>query len=88
MADPTKRIHRKEVIRLAELAGDEARIEDRVFEDCQILGPAIIVPQESGFFDSTWTAGGGSVEAILWEVPPHHRLIVGAILVRLCEFRK
>jgi hypothetical protein len=73
-----------QVIRLAELPGDEPRISDMEFEKCHFQGPAVIVPTGCEFSFNTFDAP--SEDALLWEVPPSRTEVVGAILVERCRF--
>jgi len=57
----------KTVVKIADLADSRSLVEDRRFEDCEILGPAVLAPLEgvhflSGSFD-------GPFEAVFREVP-------------------
>lgn len=89
-----------ESIRIHELLeGESVVIENREFEDCEIVGPALIFPMGCTF-DSCGFAG--DVDAILWEVPLRKvteirsdgteasfyegPVKVGAIAVRNCKF--
>jgi TIR domain len=90
-----------ESIRIHELLqGDSNLIENREFQDCEIIGPALIFPMDCTFDHCGW---GGDPDAILWEIPlrrvteirsngseasfyePTRK--IGAIAVRNCTFR-
>jgi hypothetical protein len=83
---PAKRIYRSEVVRLAELARDRDIIEDLVFEDCHIEGPALIyLIADCSLVNSGFDAGGGPPDSVLWEVPDGSYK-VGVIGLKLCTF--
>lgn len=57
------------------------------FEDCEIHGPAVIVPDGTNVFDEcTWEAAR-SIESLLWEVPAG-KTVVGALALTRCTFRR
>jgi hypothetical protein len=60
-------------------------VEDRVFEDCVILGPAVIFP--SG--ENTIIGGviEGDPESLFWKIDPSRPARTGAVVIRGCTFR-
>jgi len=76
--------HDGEVIRIAELAGDEGIIEGLEFTDCVIKGPAVLVLQ--GRSSLSKNDFEGEIDAILWEIPQRRRNVIGAILVKDSTF--
>jgi len=76
--------HEDEVIRTAELAGDEGIIEGATFTGCVIKGPAVLVLQ--GTSKLVGNEFEGEIDAILWEILPTRTEVVGAILVKDCVF--
>jgi hypothetical protein len=76
---------RNEVIRLPELAVTEPIIKDADFDNCLILGPAVVVPLGVNFVSSTFE---GDPEALFWEVPKNRQNVVGAIALLNCTFNK
>jgi hypothetical protein len=81
----------RQVVRLCERAseGPLPMIDGVEFEDCEILGPAIVVPLDTVAFESS--SFDGPPEAWLWEVPPDRPLVgvIGLTNVRFykCRFR-
>lgn len=68
-------------------AGGEAVIEGRIFTDCFIEGPAVMLALEGVHFESTnFGPTGGDVRNMLFR-PMTGRMAIGAIPVRNCTFR-
>ena len=82
--DPSN-VHRNKVVRLADLAIAADEIAEQVFEDCEIVGPAVIVPTGSQFRDCTWE---GDLDALLWRLAPGQNRVIGAIKVSNCLFER
>jgi hypothetical protein len=60
-------------------------IADTHFEECEILGPAVLVPQgETRISDPIFVTP--DLEAILWEIPTSRQQILGAYQVIDCTF--
>lgn len=79
-----KTMHIREVVRLADLVVASPRLVDHRFEDCLIIGPAVLgtingATIEECNFD-------GEADEILWVIEPHRAFIVGSIEVVQCEF--
>lgn len=82
--DDPRRVTRSEVIRLADLATVSDIVEDRRFEDCMLVGPAVLVLLDS--VDLISCGFEGSAEAMLWELPADRTQVQGAIGLRRCSF--
>lgn len=76
--------HLSEVVRLADLATASPVITNQVFENCLIVGPAVIAPIDGGFTLQGCDLGG-SEDALLWDVSDRPHLI-GAIGLVDCHF--
>jgi hypothetical protein len=78
-------IYQGRVVRLCELAGDEAVIDGFEFTDCFVRGPAVVVVQgeKTTLANSTFR---GDPDSLLWEIPPERSTVIGAILVNNCVF--
>lgn len=81
----TDNVYRDTVIRVAELAGERGVLDGFVFINCDLKGPAVLVPQGSNFADSNLI---GDPDALLWEIPPERPQVIGAILARNCTFEE
>jgi hypothetical protein len=77
---------RNQVVRLAELAGDDGVIEGYHFEDCHIKGPVVLVVQ--GDFSIVENEIEGDPDAFLWEIAPDRERVIGAILVKDSKFER
>ena len=80
---PGDNVYRDAVIRISELAGERGVLEGFVFEGCHLKGPAVPVPQGSTFAGANLI---GNPDALLWEIPPDRREVIGAILALNCTF--
>lgn len=87
MPPPTgNREFRNEVLRLSELTVNTIVLQGLTFQNCQIHGPAVLVPQgHTSMSHVTFDAPGG-VDAIFWEIPPERTFVVGAIAAVDCTF--
>ena len=66
----------KTVVKIADLVDSRSLVEDRKFEDCEILGPAVLAPLNSvHFLNSSFD---GTFGGIFREVP-EGQLLVGVI---------
>ncbi|MTV24630.1 hypothetical protein FTX61_04240 [Nitriliruptoraceae bacterium ZYF776] len=82
--DTERREFRNEPVRLADLTVNDDLIVGRSFENCQIIGPAVMAPLgTTSITHSTWD--GTSFDAIAWPVAADREL-VGAIGVQDCTF--
>jgi hypothetical protein len=72
--------------RIVDLLGQNDYIVDRIFEDCTIYGPAVVVPLDHTVFDQCVL--DAPPDALLWEVPEDRQFIVGAIGLIRCTLRR
>jgi hypothetical protein len=74
-----------DVVRLSDLAVVANVLKEYVFEDCLILGPAVVMPLGStSIVDCDL---GGKPQALLWIVEPDRDFIIGSIGLKDCSFR-
>lgn len=82
--DTQTRYFRGQTIQIADLADEDNRIQKRTFEDCTILGPAVLAP-------ILWA--GGAFEQNTFENPkilmvaPQNMELFGVIALEGCVFR-
>ncbi len=70
MPPPTgNREFRNEVIRIAKLTVDTVDLEGLTFQNCRIIGPAVLVLQGGATVAQCTFDSPGGVDAILWEIP-------------------
>jgi hypothetical protein len=75
---PSDRTYRNQTLRLADLVVLDDVIEDVTFENCELVGPAVIVLLDgSNFQRNTFTVP--SMETALWHVPDGQEVVVGAV---------
>jgi hypothetical protein len=78
----------KTIVKIADLADSRSLIEDRKFEDCEILGPAVLAPLEGVHFLNSQFEG--PFESVFREVPEGVSLrgVVGLrrVIFDRCEF--
>jgi hypothetical protein len=80
---PTR--HEDELVRTTELATVNDVLTDHEFVNCEIVGPAILVPLAGvEFIDSVFE---GDPEAMLWEIPEYRTRVIGGIGLQRCRFR-
>lgn len=85
-AAPTT-VRSNEVIRLADLTVISDTIRSIRFENCMILGPAVVFLVGSALNECSFDAPGP--EAIIWDIALDRRTeMVGAIAVEGCEFQE
>jgi hypothetical protein len=74
-------VYREQSVRLSDLAITDDVLERLTFENCDIVGPAVVVLLgDTRVADCRWT---GDADAVLW--PAHGRQqVVGAIGLRNC----
>lgn len=77
---------RSKVIRLAELTVTSSVVRDQHFEDCLILGPAIVALTGNGTLDNC--SFEGDADAILWEISPTRPAVIGVIELANCDFHR
>jgi hypothetical protein len=86
MTDATiGRLFQGEDVTLSRLAGVEATIDGFRFQDCVILGPAVLVMQDVQLVDCDF---GGEPSELLWEISDERQRVMGAILVSDSVFEK
>jgi hypothetical protein len=71
-----------QVLRIVDTT-DSAVLENKSFERCVILGPAIVVPAGSRFIGCSFE---GEPDALIWEIPPTRQRLLGAIRLDACSF--
>ncbi len=88
MPPPTgTREFRNEVVRIAELTVNTVVLEGLTFQNCRIIGPAVLVPLGSGSMQHCgFDVEQGGVDAIFWEIPPDREYVVGAVGLINCHF--
>jgi hypothetical protein len=78
----------KTVVKIADLVDSRSRIEDRKFEDAEILGPAVLAPLEGVHFLNSMFEG--TFESVFREVPEGQMLlgVVGLqrVIFDRCKF--
>lgn len=78
-------MHRNKVIRLVDLAAASDEISEQVFQDCEIVGPAVIFPSGSQFRECVWD---GDLDGVLWHLEPDQVRVIGAIRISNCLFER
>src|SRR5258706_93225 len=75
-------------LRMFELltAPRSALIQDASFDNCRMLGPAVVYLQDTGVVDCTFKVHQGDVESLLWPIPADKTKVTGVIVVRDCQF--
>ena len=80
---PGDRTYRNMLLRLADLTVNADVLEDVTFENCRIVGPAVLVPMNSEIVNCGWI---GDIDALVWEIPHGRDLIIGAVGAMRCRF--
>lgn len=76
---------RNEVVRISELTVNSVTLEGLTFQNCKILGPAVLLLLgRTTLVHSTFDAP--NAEALFWEIPPSRALVVGAVSAVDCTF--
>lgn len=76
---------RDDIVRLASLTVNTNVLNGLTFQNCQIIGPAVLIPLgQTQILHCTWDAP--LVEAVFWEIPPERSVVVGAIAAADCTF--
>ncbi len=82
---PAVREYRNQAVRLADLTVTQDVLEHLRFENCMIIGPAILgLLDNLTMIDCGFDAPGP--EAVLWKVDRDRGPVVGVIAVRDCAF--
>jgi len=65
-------------------------IEDVLFEECTLLGPAVLVTGDSAAFlvDNPEFPGLPDSREVLWRLVPDQQIVIGAITVTGCAFSR
>lgn len=74
----------EDVVYLARIAGEEGVIKDRVFRDCRVVGPAVLLID--GEFEIYSNQFENTPEEFLWELSDERTRVAGAILVQNSSF--
>jgi hypothetical protein len=78
------------VVRLADLVGDKLPpvIEGFTFDGCHIIGPAVVAFQASapGAGGMANCSFDGDVDGLFVQLAPEQEQVVGAILLKDCQF--
>ena len=71
-------------MRISDLVITSDFVSDTDFENCQIVGPAVVVLLGEGTIaESTFI---GNPDAMLWPVPPARQEVIGVIPITNCNF--
>ena len=86
--DPTTKIIAGKKVQLATLVAGatDNTVRDKTFEDCEILGPIVVLPKGISFEDGS--AFDNSSEEMIWEFPTQKAVRAGGVHVRDCHFRR
>jgi hypothetical protein len=76
--------YESQTVRITDLAVVEDKIEGKIFSNCQIVGPAMLVPMGCTFTNCGFDVPNNDPESLFIVVPD--RWLVGAIAVVGCEF--
>ena len=76
-------VYHDKAVRLCELTVNRTLLENITFKNCHILGPAVIARLDDNVFDKT--VFEGEPDALLWEVQPNRKKVIGAIGMRNCR---
>lgn len=82
MTDPSN-VYRHKLIRITDLATTADVLEEFLFEDCAIHGPAVLLALD-GFQLRNCTIEG---EASLWDLAPE-RAYIGGVGIKACMFER
>lgn len=80
---PGDRHYRNMAVRLADLAVTETVIRGVTFENCVLLGPAVLVLLGSSAI--TGSTLEGDPDGVVWEIPPEREQVIGAIGLEDCQ---
>jgi hypothetical protein len=86
MSGIARMVYEDRVLRLAELIeANTNRVENAVFVNCQIYGPAVMFPDGGSISNCNFDAA--DMHQVVWAIPPDEPK-VGGIHVVNCEFEK
>ena len=77
---------RNEIVRIAELTVNTVVLEDLTFQNCRIIGPAVLVPLAGGSIHHCTFDTSEGVDSIFWEIPATRTSVVGAVGLVNCHF--
>ncbi|MDO8613729.1 MAG: hypothetical protein Q7R32_13060 [Dehalococcoidia bacterium] len=73
-------------IRIADMVREDLVIRDRTFEECEIFGPAVLIPLGAGVLQEC--SFEGDPASVFWEIPSGRVAIAGAIGLQDCVFKR
>lgn len=80
---PADREYRNMVLRLTDLTVHEDLLDDVTFFNCQIIGPAVIVPLgETEISNCGWD---GDFDSVIWPLSSSRERIIGAVGLNNCR---
>jgi len=80
---PGDKHYRNMAVRLSDLAVTETVIRGVTFENCALLGPAVLVLL--GASEITGCSLEGDPDGVFWEIPPERGQVIGAIGLQDCH---
>lgn len=81
---PGDKSYRNMVVRITDLTVNEDIIRDVTFENCQLIGPAILAPL--GATSIMHCGFDGDADALIWSIPSDRTAVIGAIGAEDCTF--
>ena len=81
--DGPPEVHEGEVIEIYALADERGTIQNHGFVNCKIVGPAVIVANQSVWGGNRTTTG---LERAILDLNPDQTIITGALAVYRCSF--
>lgn len=75
--------HRDETLRLCDVIDENGTLSGQ-YDNCTLLGPAVVLLNQSIFSDNKVM---GSLNAVLWEIADDRPEVVGAISAQDCAFK-
>ena len=92
MAHPGTREYKNQTVRLADLTVTDDMLEHLRFENCVVIGPAVVAMlTDVALMHCTFDAPGA--DALVWEIPDQRTVVIGAIGARdvgfySCRFQR
>jgi len=77
--------YRNQLVRVADLTVVTDTVSNLRFENCQIVGPAVVAFMGCNIADCSFDVGPGTLESIVWEAKVD-MIIIGAVGFMNCEF--